>query len=602
MSLVPRIVLGALDLTDIPYAIEFGYDLGAGQNVATEILSQLRDGEIISSDRTSNREATFSVIVEGTDFDALAEYEATLVLEGDKQRNLLTVDPGDGFGAPTVFETFRAQVVPVRDEDLEMANMRRYSVSIPARPFGRSENMVTVGSDYVSDTVTISDDCESTTGWSPMAGKSGNGYTPTFAVDSTAGNFVTGTSAVKVTPAPGAPFAFSGLSKQAPTAFAKVLSVAGTAGSYLTFAMRTTWPEVELQNVHVTSGAGRQRIAPINAGAVGNGFSRYALPLTSTSTITLLEVEVLQGIQAGDVTMPPLWVDSIGVAGSSSAAQKMSEFDVEGSARTEGTFAVAAPSGVTGLGEVLLYTTPDKGDGFRPDLKRWLVSGTTTPDSTAITGTYVTLESEGLGARTFEAPATSFRPGGYAVLARVKSNAGTTIRPVVKAQLLQGATLIGGVEATAGDLITLAGATDYEVVRLGVLHLPPTLPDALNVAAKIRFSVTDEETTTRLDELLVFPLEESALTWVKCGTGSPSAAVSSRLWLDGPSPEYPRGQLVVGTQAERTDARLARPVSRGSHLLYPGRMFSYLMASGSATAGMDVSYFPAWHTHARWVA
>lgn len=605
---VHALVLNDLDLlSSAPsdgYSIEtLGEDFSFGNPVPVEVVmtSLMLDGSSVVRTSDNNREVTFQVSITAETGNGLAVGEAALVAQMGR-RGTLTWTPPDGLGAATMFVVVTGSLDFLFSDLDELRLRRTFRVRLVCLPFGRSVDMVTAGSDSVADTVTVSDDCQSTTGWSAMAGKSGDGYTPTFAVDSTAGNFVTGTGAIKVTPAPGVPLATAGLSKQASTAFAKVLSVAGTAGSYLTFAMRTSWPYLEFKEVYVTNGAGRQLMTPINAGAVGNGFSRYAIPITHTSTITKLEVDILQGIQAGDVAMPPLWIDSIGMAGSSSAAQKFRSFDVIGSARTEGTFAVASPAGVAGLGDVLLYTTPDLGDGFRPDLKRWLVSGSTTADSTAVTGTYVTLEPVAANAKTFEAPATSFRPGAYAVLARVKNTSSTTIAPVVKAQLLQGSTLIGSVEATSSNLLTLAGTTDWEVVRLGVLYLPPTVPDALNAAAKIRFSVNDDQSATRLDELLVFPMEDSALTWVRCGAGTPSAAVSSRLWLDGPSPDYPRGQLAVGTSSTRTDARTARPMSRGSHLLYPGTMFAYLMASGSATATMDVSYFPAWHTHAAQVA
>lgn len=594
MSLVPRIVLGDLDLTDYPFGVEFDYDLGAGQNVATEVLSQLRDGEVISSNRTSNREASFSVIVEGSDFDALAEYEGRLVLEGDKPLNSLSVDPGDGYGAVTVFDTFRAQVVPVRSEGLEAACLRRYLVTIPARPFGHAETATILGADAVSDTVSIKDDCESTTGWAPRPGATGNvGDNPTFAVDSTAGNFLTGTGSIKVSP-DGSPQSIGGFATSF-ASFQKTLSIAASVG-YLSFALKTTWPAQVYEGFITTAGGGREQVTFTNGGALGNGFSRYSAPIPHNSTITLLEIEVWQSLAGPgpDGPQPPLWVDSIATATASSNAQKFRSFDVGGSVRTEGTFAVSSPAGIAGLGDVVLYTSPDRGDGFRPDLRRWQVGGTSTVDSTAVTGTYATLTST---ATVLEAPLTSFRPGAYAVLARLKSN-NAQVSFGLAAQMVQGSSLVGGVETVSAALTT--PTNEYVLHRIGVIYLPPTVVDPTNTMAEIRFSVTiaSPGIDVRLDELLVFPMEEAALTWVKCGVGTPSAAVSSRLWLDGPSVQYPRGQLVVGNDADRLDGRIARPLARGSHLLYPGRMFSYMLATGANTATMEVSYYRAFHTHA----
>jgi hypothetical protein len=570
---------------------------GESQPVLVGVRSLLRDGMSVRVQSHENRDAYFLVEISGPDLAAVGDGEAALMAQLYR-RNTLTWTPPDGYGAVTVFEVVTSKMSAPLDDTNELMLKRVFGITLTCLPFSRSVDMVTAGADSVSDTVTVSDDCESTTGWSPMTGKSGNGYTPTFAVDSTAGFFVTGTGSVKVTPAPGLPTVSSG-SKFTNTAFAKVLSIDASAGGYLTFAMRVGADvrESQFRDCFVTtSGGGRAAVVPLNAGAIGSGFVRYAIPVPHLSTITLLELEL--NIAVDFEAMPNLWFDSIGLAGSATNPQKMRSFEVLGSARTEGTFAISSPAGVAGLGDVLLYTTPDLGDGFRPDLKRWLVSGSTTVDAAAVTGTYVGLQATGAGARTFEAPATSFRPGAYAVLARLKASGSTTIKPVVKAQMLQGADLVGGVESTAEQFITLSGLTDYDLVRVGVLHLPPTLPDPLNAAAKIRFSVTDEFSTARLDELLVLPMEEAALTWVRCGSGTPSPAVSSRLWIDGPTLDYPRGRVQVGTSAVRADARTVRPLARGSHMLYPGTMFCYLLTTGSATAGMSTDYYPAWHTHA----
>ncbi len=79
MSLVPRFVLGDLDLTSYPFAVIFGSDFGAPENVYEVLDWLLYDGEAVTSDRTSNRELTVPLWIEGDDLSELAAHEARLV-------------------------------------------------------------------------------------------------------------------------------------------------------------------------------------------------------------------------------------------------------------------------------------------------------------------------------------------------------------------------------------------------------------------------------------------------------------------------------------------------------------------------------------------
>lgn len=135
------IYYGDLCLTDYPYSVEFdSLAQGAPQAVVEVLGSLLVDGDVEVSSRAGNRTLSLSVLVEGVDFDELAEHGEALSAEADKARNLLTIDPGDGFGATTVFETFRVSNLPVdRSEAMEGARLRRYLLTVKALPFGRSE-------------------------------------------------------------------------------------------------------------------------------------------------------------------------------------------------------------------------------------------------------------------------------------------------------------------------------------------------------------------------------------------------------------------------------------------------------------------------------
>ena len=143
-ELRPRIVWGGLDLTSRPYAWEFEGDLGNGEVIYETLDWLLADGEAVTSNRTSNRTLSFSVIVEGWSQHSMAVHAAALALEADKPANTLLFDPGLD-GAAMVFDTFRAQVtMGPHDADMERQGMRRYLVEIPAHPFPRLPEPVTV--------------------------------------------------------------------------------------------------------------------------------------------------------------------------------------------------------------------------------------------------------------------------------------------------------------------------------------------------------------------------------------------------------------------------------------------------------------------------
>lgn len=140
-----EVYYGDLCLTEYPYSIEFNAtDYGSPQSVS-DVVASLTDGEVEVSSRAGNRSMSMSVLVEGADFVELAVNGEALAMEADKARNLLTIDPGDGFGPPTKFDTFRAPELPIdRSEAMEGARLRRYLLTVRALPFGRSETPQTI--------------------------------------------------------------------------------------------------------------------------------------------------------------------------------------------------------------------------------------------------------------------------------------------------------------------------------------------------------------------------------------------------------------------------------------------------------------------------
>lgn len=584
MTINLRVWVGDLELTDYPYSLGFGMDLGVAENVYTVLDALLPDGEVVSSDRTSNRSGfVLPVHVEGADLLEVAANEAALLAECDKAFNTVKIDPGDDIGPASVFDTYRIQPRFARRDEEEMALLRRYSLEVPALPWVRPEDPIVIGSEFVSDDIDIEDDCESDSGWSFFNDRDG-----VFSVDSTAGNFMTGTGSVKfVLDADRYPYTdpfFVGSGGVA-TTFAYIaktgLSIDASGGGYLVMRPKGGWQNLTLSEVHVTtSGGGREAVEAAVIQAEENGFVRYAFPVPDPSTITGFDCRVEWSMEApygAQPPIPPVWFDSIGLADASTSKQQMQVFSVEGVMRTEASFAISAPAG---LGDVVFYTCPDRGDGFDPSLRRRLTASGASPtlDAAAVNGSYLAASS---GA-TFKVPASSYRQGAYAVLARVDDAGSITLT----AQVELDGTLIGEEFSVTSPTVSV---TDYTVIRVGVLDLPPWGVDPAS-GALVKFVLSG---SAKVDEIMVFPLEDSALTWVSCGSGSPSAAVASRLWLDEPS-SLTEGQprRYVGNDMDRLDARYVRPISAGRHLLKPGRNFGYLLTSAAGGAAMSISLFP----------
>ena len=170
----PRLVFGSLDLTDAPYMLLPERDMGAPETIADVVDSLLADGEVLSFNRSGNRSIRVSVYIEEGDSVALADAEKALALEVARSTNTLTVEPGDGYGATSVFETFTGSMSHVVDDDAERAGLRRYDLTLPALPFARPVDPTTVTLTYGTATSgTTLDDGSSTTGWTV----SGNGGT-----------------------------------------------------------------------------------------------------------------------------------------------------------------------------------------------------------------------------------------------------------------------------------------------------------------------------------------------------------------------------------------------------------------------------------------
>lgn len=608
------LVLGGVELHDEfpPNEWRFsvlGEDMTFGnpQPVEMSIASLMADGSPTVTTHHENREAGFRVTISGPDSGALSSGERELNLQLTR-RNTLAWTPADGFGPTTVFEVETSNMDWLFDDTAEAEGKtllrRTFRLRLVCLPFPRSADVTLIGGQYVSESLVVDDDCESATGWS-MAGQNVSG-TAAFTVDSTAGNFATGTGSVKMVITPnkyggGVSVPFGNSATYQTGASKAGLSISAAAGGYLSFRVRVDSPwTLDAANAGryaevTTSNLGRFQASAVAASVDDAGFIRFSLPMdASWGTVTALHLPFLStyfGAPAGAQPANPVFrFDSIGHSAQSSSPQGAQTVEIGGSARSEAAITV---SGAQGLGDVLVYTTPaDR--LFRPDLRRFNKTGNLQADAKSISGQAVRLSTQA----TFEAPATMFTPGAHAILmyARNGAGSGTTISATtITAQLFSGGVAVGPVETITKGAQSVPDY-EYHAFSMDVLNLPTTVVGD-NSTAVVRFTVNGGG-DTNLDELLAFPLQDSALTWVNCGHGTTSASVASHLWIDAPAPTNPNPRILVGTNENRTDARAVVPKSRGRHLMTPGEMLIYVLTGLSGAPEVLTAYYKRWHSNA----
>lgn len=563
MTFSPRFILGALDLTDAPFLVEFGSDLGMPENAADVVSSLLEDGEVIASDRTSNRTISIAVAIEGNDLADLAAHEAALVAECEKSPNSLTVDPGDGYGPALTFDTFRAQVQFNRSDIEEQANLRRYILTIPAMPFARpavetaSEAVIAPNPDDPSTHVTV-DDCSSVTAWSL----------------STAAVSDIGT-ALHVAPFPSDEFAL--WQGAAVTVGANRFLVIDTYGAF--------WGR---KFVYAPGGAPYAQLSlmaqfpsPDHA-----GYTRLMYDVSNFASIGAIQ---LYGTTDGEFDLREIFLtDQPPHFGS--LHQQGLILPVGGTMRTPGKFAVESET--DGLGVVAAYTCTADVAGYQPSMRSRRVSGdTSTVDASAISGAKSSLTTGDV----FEVPLSDLPPGQYQVWARLQSNSTTAPQAVD-----QWASVDNGIDDDLGEItnitgITFAAANAWQLNLLWRVTLPPVLTPE-GSTSKLRFRLkrgTLTASTIVLDELLFYNLDIGRLTIVDCGP-------RKRLRLDAPTTALTKPAVFVADAADFSDGYYPDPhevLAFGQHTFTPPTVKTHIITTGVLDAATRLYHYPRFHTH-----
>lgn len=582
-----------------------GEDLTFGSPVPKELVlqSMMSDGSLVRKVGDDNREAGFRVMIEGPDTAALAKGEQALSLLLGK-RTTMEWHSSDGVGAPTVFDVVTSSMAFLDDDVDEVRNMRwTFRVRLICLPYGRSPNLVSVAGDIIGD-ATIFNACDSVTGWTASRALPEGGDGPLAITVDTSVKYQ-GTASLKTS---GDPWRIdyqnnSGFADRVWYRHSYSLSGVSVSGVYYSFVARV---EADDPGAMVTgdpnaggNNSGSWRYA--GSESFGGGWYRYTFARPAgypTDTIVGFSLRFATSAD-GTPGQGHMWLDQIEARGTtSSLRQSMRSFEVLGSVRAPGSLAIEHDT--LSLGEVTVWMGEDRGDGYRPDMRRWRAASggdTSTPNTQAVSGSY----STGTGIR-YEAPASMFSPGSYVAVIRAKFPTATTVTSTLTARLVSGAGVEYG-DATSLKASFPVPSDAFRFITLGVVELPPTRVARESTATlRIQLSGVLVPSGGLFDELWLYRVDdESTLLSVDCGgeTAPSAAGPYNRLWVDVPSIDQPRGGVWVGTQANRSDAR--HPgldlKSKAVPNLVPPRVQIHMVTPGAPGAKPTLSYHPHDHTH-----
>lgn len=270
------------------------------------------------------------------------------------------------------------------------------------------------------------------------------------------------------------------------------------------------------------------------------------------------------------------------------ARQKSYAFDVAGSARTEAGIHVGTSG--TALGETLIYTRPGAAHGMIP-LRQYRTSGSsTTISSTLVSGAY---DGDLSTPTVATVPVADVPEGTYIVLAlvRTSSGSGDTTITVGASVDVAGFPAVASVTPMAQTVFV---DTDYSFRQIGSSFQLPvaTLADEADAEIVLTLSETASGLTVRLDEWWLVEIGSGSLTWPDFKTDA------KHVWIEPSTPTRPYKRLLRGTEPDRSDAYHLESFFWATHVLEPGANTALLVTVSSASAALEVPYWPRWHTHA----
>lgn len=586
LDLVPRYLIGSLDLTDYPFLVnQEGIDYQAGDFVTAVLASFLIDGELEMTSRRGNMGFSIPVLIEATDLRESAASLAALSLEAEKQSNTFTVDPGDGFGAVTVFDIFKVDVSYSYNPKFEQAGIRQYLLTFRALPAGRSAVETVVSAlapaPATPTNVTISD------------GTSAAGWVGTFnRVNSAPAPVVSSGGILSVTSDPNLTVEYIAAHRVGSVTFGttRYLAVDWWASGTIPPTMRCGDGAFGYDKVYegpaATAGYTRSIFqVPTQVSSVNDLFFEIQYPVYQFGTPTSLRIDQVYRTD----TVP-----------GTSGKQSLRTLAIGGSMPTVGSVSVEHET--LALGDALLYTCPLDAGGYSPALTPYRTGayagsamGSRTTSSAAVSGGYDTLNGS-TPDLWYEGPAGAFPEGDYLLMARIQATAGSSLLWQV------GSNMNGQPAAPVTDqqTIPLPEMASWTFFRLGVVHVPTVDLGALGKALVVLRRAAG---TVLVDETYLFNLTTGDLTQVACGTGALGSnyLISNRLWVDSPALENEGlGRLLRGLAADQTDAVSAYPqaASIGVHRFVPPGVKAFVVTSNAPAPAVNFRAYKRWHLHA----
>ncbi|MAE64161.1 MAG: hypothetical protein CMJ18_07780 [Phycisphaeraceae bacterium] len=580
MSLSPRITFGDLDLTAYPFSILIDEgDDGVAVNVYQDMISALRDGRIVTSNTTDNREVTRTVMVEGSDLRDVDESAALLARECEKSRNILTLDPGDGYAASAVYETFRAQIVERRSRAMDEAAVRLFDITWPALPFARSVEPFTaagVTSGAVPTTVTIND-ATARTGWHQQD-RPGGALTDAF--DQSGSEVSIGI--------------LRGYTSESPAlVYRPATPVDMSDTPFLTVRWRFN-PEMGVYSYYGSQSRADGTIMP-NLGLKQFPESQWNGPfettyLCSDTSVTEFRLEppaasTYQGASPSGTFYIDKIVRSNQAPFTGTLRQKSVTIDVPGSARTPASLEVSHAT--SGLGNVLVYTSPTLSLTSSPALSPY------TQSSTADEPAYVSGRRWNAASRTFVVPVSALGRGPHQIVMRADE-----ANWVVSAALLVDGFAVGTtVVGRASSVLLAADSAGMPIYSLGSMTLPPhEVPEGSSATVQISVQRPDlSGSDPRVDEVWAFPMPDDGtahLSAIAVGT-------RKRVWLDAPTVDRPNPACYVGNAVDRTDSfGVDGALSNwDEHYFTGGSNQVFVVTSTALDAQVELEGHARWLTH-----
>lgn len=573
-----RLEFGTLDLIPLyeggPYTISVLSEdatFGQASEVTVQIRTLLTDGALSKTVSHDPRSAYFKIEVEGMDSATLAEGEMALVEQIEKP-NTLTWTPPDGEGAPCVFEVIDSHLDPIFDDFDETNNIRVYGLRLTCMPFTRAQNPTVVDAVVsVGAVVTTQvDACTSTSGWT------GSGPV------TTTGGVVYASGVGTAKPAPN-----GGVNNGRFMERAGTVSMVGTP--YLTVVSSRPLPHTNGKFQAYILGGQELKVVAQTAGVVGGNLvvsTTFYCPATSFDKIRFTDTFTPPSSSPQTAPLGIADITKTSVAPfTGTARQKSMTIDIGGSARTQGSLAIA---GATGLGEVLCYVR-DSADGssYQPSLRIRRTGGavTPTPDAATVSGF-----RENIGNPvSFSIPISDFPRGGYSFIGLFRPTSAPlrTITWTAKCSL-GGPTETGS--ATVTGLPALPGVSQlWQMVHMGVLRSGRTLKVPDNSTATMDFTLT-ADSGLEFDDAWLFNERLGQLTWL-------DASDRKRVWLDSPTTDLPEESIYRGNLADRSDAHYPPVIkSWGRNQFRPGKIKVDTVCS-ALDAAVSLSYYKRFRTH-----